>query len=118
MGWVNNDLTQMTGGIAPVPRSALDGYWGSDASQHVNFIGTDGHVHELYIHPGANWVNNDLTQMSAGGISAAAGSALEAYWRSDASQHVNFIGTDGHVHELYIHPGANWVNNDLTQMSA
>jgi hypothetical protein len=117
--WVNNDLTQMSGGgILPATGSALDAYWGSDSSQHVNFVGTDGHVHELYVHPGASWVNNDLTQMSGGGISAAAYSALDAYWGSDSSQHVNFIGTDGHVHELYVHPGANWVNNDLSLMSS
>ena len=43
----------------------LDGYWGSDGSQHVNFIGTDGDVHELYIAPGANgWVDNNLTQLA------------------------------------------------------
>jgi hypothetical protein len=34
-------------GVAPAPGSALDGYWGTDNGQHVNFIGTDGHVHEL-----------------------------------------------------------------------
>ena len=95
-------------GVAPARGSALDGYWGTDSSQHVNFIGTDGHVHELYIHPGAGWVNNDLTAFSGGGIVPAAGSALDGYWGSDSSQHVNFIGTDGHVHELYIHPGAGW----------
>jgi hypothetical protein len=37
------------GGTLVAPGSALDGYEGSDGSQHVNFIGDDGHVHELYI---------------------------------------------------------------------
>ena len=115
--WTNNDLTLLSGdGISPTGGSALDGYWGSDSSQHVNFIGTDGHVHELYIRPGmTNWVNNDLTLLSGNEISPTAGSALDGYWGKDNSQHVNFIGTDGHVHELYIHPWATkWVNNDLT----
>ncbi len=48
----------------PVSGSRLDGYWGSDNSQHVNFIGTDGHLHELYITPGAGWVNNELTALA------------------------------------------------------
>ena len=118
--WENNDLTKMSGdGVSPKAGSPLDGYWGSDSSQHVNFIGADGHVHELYIAPGvANWENNDLTKMSGDGVSPKAGSPLDGYWGSDSSQHVNFIGTDGHVHELYIAPGvANWENNDLTKMS-
>jgi hypothetical protein len=31
---------------------------------HVNYIGTDNHVHELYIAPGTNWVDNDLTNLA------------------------------------------------------
>ncbi len=126
-GWVDNDLTAFANGTSAAPGSELDGYWGSDSSQHVNFISIDGHVHELYIHPGAAWVDNDLTAFANGTPAAvtrsnprgrfhstATGSALDAYWGSDNSQHVNFIATDGHVHELYIHSGAGWVDNDLT----
>ena len=102
-------------GVAPARGSALHGYWGTDSSQHVNFIGSDGHVHELYIHPGAGWVDNDLTNF-AKAVVPAPGTALDGYWGSDSSQHVNFIGSDGHVHELYIHPGAGWVDNDLTNV--
>jgi len=115
-GWVDNDLTAFANGAAAAPGSALDGYWGSDSSQHVNFISADGHVHELYIHPGAGWVDNDLTAF-ANGTLAAPGSALDGYWGSDNSQHVNFISVDGHVHELYIHPGAGWVDNDLSALT-
>jgi hypothetical protein len=118
-GWVDNDLTQLAGAVAllsGVP-TALDGYWGADSSQHVNFIGVDGHVHELYIAPGAaGWVDNDLTQL-AGGVLPVAGTVLDGYWGADSSQHVNFIGVDGHVHELYIAPGAGWVDNDLTALA-
>ncbi|MFM0367445.1 hypothetical protein, partial [Paraburkholderia sediminicola] len=79
----------------------------------INFISVDGHVHELYIHPGAGWVDNDLTAF-AHGTPTASGSALDGYWGSDSSQHVNFISVDGHVHELYVRPGAGWVDNDLS----
>ena len=112
--WVNNDLIHQSGdGVAPMPGSSLHGYVGPDSGQHVNFIGLDGHLRELYIHPDAQWVNNDLIDMSGDGVGPAAGTALDGYWGDDDSQHVNFIGTDGHLHELYIHPGAKWVNNDL-----
>ncbi len=64
-GWVDHDLTALAGGVRPGADSALDGYWGSDSSQHVNFIGVDNHVHELYIAPGAGgWVDNDLTALA------------------------------------------------------
>ena len=115
-GWVDNDLTQWTHGAPAAPGSGLDGYWGSDNSQHVNYLDAAGHVHELYIHPGAaGWVDNDLTQWTHG-APAAPGSGLDGYWGSDNSQHVNYLDAAGHVHELYIHPGAaGWVDNDLTQ---
>ncbi|PYI64606.1 hypothetical protein CVV68_21425, partial [Arthrobacter livingstonensis] len=115
--WVDNDLTNFSSGVPAVPGSALDGYWGSDSSQHVNYFSADGHVHELYIRPGASWVDNDLTNFSSG-VPAVGGSALDGYWGSDSSQHVNYFSVDGHVHELYIRPGASWVDNDLTNFSS
>src|ERR1700733_14061098 len=115
-GWADNDLTQWTNGAPAAAGSGLDGYWGADNSQHVNYLDGNGHVHELYIHPGAaGWVDNDLTQWT-NGAPAAAGSGLDGYWGADNSQHVNYLDGNGHVHELYIHPGAaGWVDNDLTQ---
>jgi len=125
---VDHDLTKLAGAVAPAPGTALDAYWGSDSSQHVNFIGdssqhvnfigTDGHVHELYTAPDtAGWVDHDLTKL-AGGVAPAPGTALDGYWGSDSSQHVNFIGTDGDVHELYIAPSATgWLNNNLTALA-
>ena len=110
---VTQSLSFIWQGTAAVSGSALDGYWGSDSSQHVNFVSIDGHVHELYIYPGGTWADNDLTAL-ANGTPAAPGSELDGYWGSDSSQHVNFISIDGHVHELYIHPGAGWVDNDLS----
>ncbi len=50
--------------IKPESGSALDGYWGNDNSQHVNFIGVDGDLHELYITPGTGWVDNNLTELA------------------------------------------------------
>jgi hypothetical protein len=116
--WSYYDLIALSGnGVAPAPGSPLPGYWGTDGSRHINFVGTDGHVHELYQPAGASWSNNDLTTFSGGGVTPAAGQSLHSYWGADSSQHVNFVGTDGHVHELYIMPGISWRTNDLTVAS-
>jgi Peptidase A4 family len=114
--WSDNPLTTMAGATKPAPGTALDGYWGSDSSQHVNFIGVDGLLHELYIRPGqAQWKDNPLTTLSGNPITPVTGSALSAYWRGDSSQHVNFIGIDAHVHEMYNNPETgHWQDNDLT----
>jgi hypothetical protein len=86
--------------------SFLSSYWGSDNSQHINYIDTSGHIRELYIHIGAGWVDNDLTNIVPGAPVAAPGSGLDSYWGSDNSQHVNFLTDGNRVFELYIHPGA------------
>ena len=92
--------------VKPETGSSLTGYWGSDNSQHVNFIGLDGHVHELYISPGTGWVDNDLTELATA-QSPAVQSGLSGFWQSDDSVHVFYFGagTDNHVYQLRIFPG-------------
>ena len=119
-GWVWEDLTSLADGIVPEVSRALNGYWGTDNSQHVNYIGSGTHIHELCRASGASptdWTDNDLTAM-AGAVTPHSNTALVSYWGSDSSQHVFFIGTDDHVHELYIAPGTKgWVDNDLTALT-
>jgi hypothetical protein len=77
--------------------------------QHVNFIGADNHVHELVYSD--RWYHNDLTlTQNAGAPSATPGSGLAGYqstFNNNDQQHVNFVGTDNHVHELGLRPSEN-----------
>jgi hypothetical protein len=117
--WADNDLTTLAGpgAVLPNPTTALDGFRLGDDSEHVNFIGIDGHVHEL-THTGAGWVDHNLTTLAgAGAVLPTAGSALDGFRLSDDSEHVFFIGTDSHVHEL-THTGAGWADNDLTTLAS
>ena len=96
--WLDSDLTAITNGVPAVPESHLAGYW-DGAGQHVNYIGVDGHVHELYNgFFSSGWVDNDLS-ISADGVTPVIGSAIDGYW--DGAGHVNYIDAGGHVHELY-----------------
>jgi hypothetical protein len=115
-GWADNNLTTQAGAVPPTPTTALDGYPLSDDSQHVFYIGTDNHVHELYIHSSAGWADNDLTTL-AGAVPPTPATALDGYPLSDDSKHVNSIGTDNHVHELYFTRDDGWVDNDLTALT-
>ena len=97
--WLDSDLTAVTNGVPAVPESHLAGYW-DGAGQHVNYIGVDGHVHELYNgFFSSGWVDNDLS-ISADGVTPVIGSAIDGYWDAGAG-HVNYIDAGGHVHELY-----------------
>ena len=121
VGWAQHSLTKVGHAVAPNLGTALDVYTGTDGSMHINFFGVDGHVHELYNHPGAagaGWVDNDLTKMANAVDPVVGDRELHGYWGNDSSQHVNFIGADGDLHELYIAPGASgWVDNNLTQLA-
>jgi hypothetical protein len=103
--------------VPPISTSALTGHQLGGNSKHVFFIGTDSHVHELFI-AFAGWADNDLTvSANAGGaVPPTPTSALTGYPLGNNSKHVFFIGTDGHVHELFIH-GAGWLDNDLTALT-
>jgi hypothetical protein len=112
--WRHNDLTQLAGAPPAAPGSSIDGYETSfNKQQHVNYLGTDNHIHELYYTNA--WHHNDLTQL-AGAPPAAAGTAIDGYQTEfNSQQHINYIGTDNHVHEL-VYTSA-WHHNDLTQLA-
>jgi zinc metalloprotease ZmpB len=117
-GWVDNDLTTLASAVPPAPTSDLTGYPLGNGSQHVFFIGTDSHVHELFI-DGGSWADNDLTvsaNAGAGAVPPTPTSDLTGYRLGNNSKHVFFIGTDDHVHELFI-DGAGWLDNDLTALT-
>lgn len=124
--WHWNDLTQLAGAptannLGSAPHGYVTYY---NNQQHVNFVGNDLHVHELFYDGAWHW--NDLTKLTgapnAGEILSSVdnpgwASALDGYETSfNNQQHVNFIGTDKHVHELYYADFA-WRHNDLSQLS-
>jgi hypothetical protein len=117
-GWQHNtlsDLAKATGADAPnsLPGLAypytLDGYttpWNDQ--QHVNYVGRDGKVHELWYSDGGGWKHNILNDLAKAtgaddqnSLSANADYTLDGYttpWNDQ--QHVNYIAQDGKVHEL------------------
>ncbi len=111
--WHHNDLTQQAAAPAVAAGTPLDGYaTGFNEQQHLNYIGTDNHVHELFY--SGSWQHNDLTL--AAGAPNCADAALSGYSTEfNEQQHVNFISSDGHVHELFY--DGNWKHNDLTLSS-
>lgn len=112
--WHHNDLTEAA--EAPLARTSsgsLDGYITSNnRQQHVNFIGEDNHVHELWYD--SAWHHNDLTQ-ATGAPPALPWSSLDGYETAfNSQQHVDFIDSNYHLHELYYSGG--WHHSDLTQL--
>ena len=112
--WSNSQTSCSIGPLLAARGSRLDGYATTfNNQQHVNFIGTDNHVHELFYDN--QWHHNDLTLL-ASAPPVGSGAHIDGYQTEfNNQQHVNFIGTDNHVHELY-YVGA-WKHNDLTALA-
>jgi hypothetical protein len=104
---VDQDLTARANGPQILNGSALTSFTDS-AGEHVLYIGSDGHVHQLYFN--GTWVDQDLTAL-ANGPQVLNYYALTSFADS-AGEHVLYIGTDNHVHQLYY--SGIWVDQDLT----
>jgi hypothetical protein len=116
--WVDNDLMLLAHSqTAATPLGGIAGDLGGNDQEHVNFLDARGHVHELYYPLNGPWQDNDLMTFARSAASAAKGSPVDRYWGPGAQQHVNFIATNGHVHELFIDRGHGWIDNDLMQLA-
>jgi hypothetical protein len=97
--------------VALLPRStSIVVRFDGQGTQHVNYLGADGHVHELWWDTNG-WHAADLT--AATGAPAAAGRPAGYVFDNQGTQHVNYRGTDGHVHELWW-DASGWHAADLT----
>jgi hypothetical protein len=120
--WAHMDLTAMIHATSALPGSALASYWGSNGSQHIDYVDGSGDVHELSMRSGGFWGDMDLTAASSG-TPAAPGATLVGYWGSEDGQpvgfgsnaglHVDFLDSAGDVHELH-YPGDTLVDDDVT----
>jgi len=110
VGWHQRDLT--IAAAAPSANGDVTNYIFEDQdTQHINYLGTDGHIHELWWDYDNGWRHNDLT--NATGAPAADGRPSGYVFTPDGTQHVNYRGADGHIHELWWDNNG-WHHNDLT----
>ncbi len=101
--------------ILNAPGRFLDSYTTDfNNQQHINFVGADGHIHELFFTD--IWRHKDLTTL-VGAPSAVPAGDINGYQTFFNNQHhVNFLSSDGHVHELVY--GSAWGHNDLTRIAS
>jgi len=101
--WNYSDLNEITGAPSADGGRGLEGcYTQFNNTRHVIFVSGDGRVHELFYQlQTPRWQHNDLTALTGAPV-AASGSRLTCYGTSFNSwQHVNFIGANNHVYELW-----------------
>ena len=112
-GWHYHNLTGITG--APKSSSSPTG-WVFDAqgTQHVTYVGNDQHIHELWWDQSGGWHHHDLTN-ATGAPDAQINRNTNAYvFAAQGTQHVNYVGVNDHVHELWWDQSGGWHHHDLT----
>jgi hypothetical protein len=110
--WFHIDLTAITN--APLAVGDPSGY--VNAAQIVVYRGTDNDIHQLYtVNNGAQWAHTDLSRLT--GAPPAAGDPFELPSGPSGRQLVDYKGTDGHIHQLWINSSGTWVNSDLTAVA-
>jgi hypothetical protein len=113
-GWTYSDLTVLASGTLAASGSPL-GSFNDSLGQHVFYIGTNGHIYQLYYaYSSKTWVAQDLTA-STGAPPAASSSRLAAFDDLQSQAHVFYMGANAHIYQLYTHPGA-WSYQDMSSV--
>lgn len=113
-GWHDEDVTALTGAPLTAADSTPTGYSFDDQrSAHLLARTDDGHVIEYWTDP-AGWHAGDLTA-ATGAAAASDAATIHGYvFRGQGTQHVVFVGGDGHVHEFWWTTDG-WRHTDVTR---
>ena len=93
--------------------------------QHVNYIGADGKVHELWCSDRSGWRHNNLSDLandpnilSYPGTTNSGNNKLDGYATSwNRQQHVSYEGNDLKVHELLYSESSGWQHKVLSDLA-
>ncbi|MBS1698028.1 MAG: hypothetical protein JST25_06460, partial [Actinobacteria bacterium] len=109
-GWHDLDLTAATGAPPCAPDAAPTGYsFEAEGTAHVLVRGQGGHILEFWRDASA-WHVGDLTTTTGAPAMGDAETVRGYVFRGEGGQHVDYIGIDRHVHELWWLAGA-WHHN-------
>lgn len=111
--WTDQNLSSLARSSTLAGAGASLTSFGIGTTQHVCFVATNQHVHQMYW-DNSRWRDQDLTGYVNDGVLAAAGTGLSCFSGNDG-QHFYFVATNQHVHELFYNDS--WVDKDLTQIA-
>jgi hypothetical protein len=123
--WADADLTAQTGGALAANVALSLSSFSDSLGEHLFYTAANSHIYQLYGHwedicfsvfgnrfclgPFFVWDNQDLTAKTGGTVG---GWSLTSF--SDSlGEHVFYISTDQHVHQLFGNT-AGWVDQDLS----
>jgi hypothetical protein len=116
-GWVNADLTAITGNRLGASGTDLTAFATNTVNTNpvfVLYLDTNHHVNTIYWGlDNGNWLNLDLTTLT-GANPASSSSNLASIYAADGSTHIFYEGSDQDINQLYCCVSTGWGNQDLT----
>ena len=107
------DLTAITGAPVPAVGNPAGYAFEGEFTQHVYYHGTDGNIHELRWATATNGWHYWGKPTQLAGAPLASGNPAGYVFDAQNTEHVVYLGTDGHIHELWRISGGAWNHNDL-----
>jgi hypothetical protein len=112
-GWHDLDITAATGAPSCAPDAAPTGYSFEDQkTAHVLARTELGHILEFWA-DASGWHWGDLTAITGAPAASDAETVSGYVFHGQGTQHIDYVGGDGHVHELWWQSDG-WRHNDLT----
>ena len=72
----------------------------AQGTQHVSYVGMDTHIYQIW-RDSNGWHYNDLTGATGAPLAQENREAFGYVFPPAATQHVNYVGLDNHVNELW-----------------
>ena len=124
-GWTVQDITAASNG-APVAAAITGFYRDAAYPEHIFFLDSNGHVHELWSDSTAAWHDHDLTQITGSGAQTYPGTGLTSFYAGgNAPEQVIYEnGTSatnanggGTIHEMWLDSAGAWHDLNLTALT-
>jgi hypothetical protein len=114
--WTDNDLSALGGATVTALRPVALVYGGVPSVIRSHYIGSDNHVHELFLDANG-WHDGDLSAQGGATVTAV-GPIASLYDPNVNAIRIHYMASDNHVHELalstIITGTLAWVDGDLT----
>jgi RHS repeat-associated protein len=117
--WHDQDITLALGAPVFSPCGVLTSFavLGSSFPEHVIYTDANRHIQEQYSDANGQWHIRDITTASNAQTPSGCGVAGFSTPNSTSSEHLAFIDTNGHVHEMTSDSIGNWHEQDNTAVN-
>lgn len=117
--WHNRDITAVSGAATTPWGCGISGFStpNSSSPEHLVYIDTNGHVHEVWADSTGNWHERDNTV--AYGTPAVAQNTNPVFFAGNTSapEHLLYVDASQHIREQYSDSGGLWHDQDLTAVA-